>query len=159
MGLHDDGKTGGTLNSWGQYAKSGNIIFDVAGGGLGGSVVGKVAGRAIKSGIKNSAKTVAGEVKNKGIWTKTKQKSRVENAFSHYKNHKKDFPNVQNAKQYVTFAKNFITKPPKGTLMKKRPNGDKLFYNPKSNTFAIKRKGVPATIFKPRKGVEYWRKL
>jgi hypothetical protein len=24
MGLHDDGKTGGTLNSWGQYAKSGN---------------------------------------------------------------------------------------------------------------------------------------
>ncbi|VVM21020.1 hypothetical protein BSPWISOXPB_4082 [uncultured Gammaproteobacteria bacterium] len=32
MGLHDDGKTGGTLNSWGQYAKSGDIIFDVAGG-------------------------------------------------------------------------------------------------------------------------------
>jgi hypothetical protein len=30
----------------GQYAKSGDIIFDVAGGGLGGSVVGKVAGRA-----------------------------------------------------------------------------------------------------------------
>jgi hypothetical protein len=47
MGLHDDGKTGGTLNSWGQYAKSGDIIFDVAGGGLGGSVVGKVAGRAL----------------------------------------------------------------------------------------------------------------
>jgi hypothetical protein len=44
--LHDDGKTGGTLNSWGQYAKSSDIIFDVAGGGLGGSVVGKVAGRA-----------------------------------------------------------------------------------------------------------------
>jgi hypothetical protein len=35
MGLHDDGKTGGVLNSWGQYAKSGDIIFDVA-GGLGG---------------------------------------------------------------------------------------------------------------------------
>jgi hypothetical protein len=35
MGLHDDGKTGGALNSWGQYAKSGDIIFDVAGGGLG----------------------------------------------------------------------------------------------------------------------------
>jgi hypothetical protein len=33
MGLHDDGKTGGTLNSWEQYAKSGDIIFDVAGGG------------------------------------------------------------------------------------------------------------------------------
>jgi hypothetical protein len=36
-GLHDDGKTGGILNSWGQYAKSGDIIFDVA-GGLGGGV-------------------------------------------------------------------------------------------------------------------------
>jgi hypothetical protein len=31
MGLHDDGKTGGVLNAWGQYAKSGDIIFDVAG--------------------------------------------------------------------------------------------------------------------------------
>jgi hypothetical protein len=31
-GLHDDGKTGGILNSWGQYAKSDDIIFDVAGG-------------------------------------------------------------------------------------------------------------------------------
>jgi hypothetical protein len=27
MGLHDDGKTGGALNSWRQYAKSGDIIF------------------------------------------------------------------------------------------------------------------------------------
>jgi hypothetical protein len=27
MGLHDDGKTGGVLNSWRQYAKSGDIIF------------------------------------------------------------------------------------------------------------------------------------
>jgi hypothetical protein len=51
MGLHDDGKTGGVLNSWGQYAKSGDIIFDVA-GGLGGialrtssKVVGKVIGK------------------------------------------------------------------------------------------------------------------
>ncbi|WP_180324156.1 hypothetical protein, partial [bacterium endosymbiont of Bathymodiolus sp. 5 South] len=54
-GLHDDGKTGGILNSWGQYAKSDDIIFDVA-GGLGGSialrtsskVVGKVVGKIKK---------------------------------------------------------------------------------------------------------------
>jgi hypothetical protein len=50
--LHDDGKTGGALNSWRQYAKSGDIIFDVA-GGLGSGI----GGGAIKSGIKNSAKT------------------------------------------------------------------------------------------------------
>ncbi|VVH56527.1 hypothetical protein BSPCLSOX_1212, partial [uncultured Gammaproteobacteria bacterium] len=54
-GLHDDGKTGGILNSWGQYAKSDDIIFDVA-GGLGGGValrasskvVGKVVGKIKK---------------------------------------------------------------------------------------------------------------
>jgi hypothetical protein len=53
--LHDDGKTGGILNSWGQYAKSGDIIFDVAGGlGAGvalrasSKVVGKVVGKIKK---------------------------------------------------------------------------------------------------------------
>ncbi|VVH58313.1 hypothetical protein BSPCLSOX_1396, partial [uncultured Gammaproteobacteria bacterium] len=58
MGLHDDGKTGGALNSWRQYAKSGDIIFDVA-GGLGGGVgaglsgvgakTSKVVGKIVKS--------------------------------------------------------------------------------------------------------------
>jgi NAD/NADP transhydrogenase alpha subunit len=50
--LHDDGKTGGILNSWRQYAKSGDIIFDVA-GGLGGGVAlrasSKVVGKFVKS--------------------------------------------------------------------------------------------------------------
>ncbi|SSC06927.1 hypothetical protein [bacterium endosymbiont of Bathymodiolus sp. 5 South] len=46
MGLHDDGKTGGALNSWGQYAKSGDIIFDVT-GGLGGSIALRASSKVV----------------------------------------------------------------------------------------------------------------
>jgi hypothetical protein len=45
-GLHDDGEIGGTGDSWKQFAKSGDIVLDLA-GGLGGGVGGtfKVAGK------------------------------------------------------------------------------------------------------------------
>jgi hypothetical protein len=55
---------GGTGDSWKQYAKSGDIILDLA-GGLGAGVIGKVADRAIKSGVKNSAKAVVRTAKDK----------------------------------------------------------------------------------------------
>ena len=35
--LHDDGKIGGTVDSWKQYVKSGDVVLDLA-GGLGGGV-------------------------------------------------------------------------------------------------------------------------
>ncbi|SHN93872.1 hypothetical protein BCLUESOX_1153, partial [bacterium endosymbiont of Bathymodiolus sp. 5 South] len=65
MGLHDDGKTGGALNSWRQYAKSGDIIFDVA-GGLG-------AGVALRASSKAASKAVASINKVKQIdrWSRT----------------------------------------------------------------------------------------
>ncbi|VVM24980.1 hypothetical protein BSPWISOXPB_7416 [uncultured Gammaproteobacteria bacterium] len=57
-GLHDDGEIGGTGDSWKQYAKSGDIILDLA-GGLGGGVgaglsgvgakTSKVVGKIVKS--------------------------------------------------------------------------------------------------------------
>jgi len=34
-GLHDDGYLGGTLDAWGQYAASGEMLLDMAGGGAG----------------------------------------------------------------------------------------------------------------------------
>ena len=40
-GLHDDGKIGGTVDSWKRYAKSGYIVLDLA-GGLGGGVGAKI---------------------------------------------------------------------------------------------------------------------
>ncbi|VVH55432.1 hypothetical protein BAZOLSSOX_2171 [uncultured Gammaproteobacteria bacterium] len=51
-GLHDDGEIGGTGDSWKQYAKSGDIVLDLA-GGLGGGVgavgASKVVGRVVKN--------------------------------------------------------------------------------------------------------------
>ncbi len=47
--------------------------------------------------------------------------------------------------------------PQKTTLKKTRTNGDKLFYHPKSNTFAVQnQQGVPKTMFKPNDGMQYW---
>ena len=54
---------------------------------------------------------------------------------------------------------NFVRSPPEGTLIKVRKNGDTLYYNPKTNIFAIKNaNGTPRTMYKPEKGMEYWNK-
>ncbi|CAB5498724.1 hypothetical protein AZO1586I_379, partial [Bathymodiolus thermophilus thioautotrophic gill symbiont] len=48
-GLHDDGKIGGTVDSWKQYVKSGDVVLDLAGGlggGVGVSKVVKSVGKA-----------------------------------------------------------------------------------------------------------------
>ena len=48
-GLHDDGKIGGTGDSWKRYAKSGDIVLDLAGGLGGGVGVSKVVGKVSAS--------------------------------------------------------------------------------------------------------------
>ena len=86
----------------------------------------------------------------KPIWSATKKKSSVENAYGHFKKHGNEFPQYQNAKQYVEGAHDFVNKPPSGTLTKKRANGEKFFYDPNSNTFAVQgTDGAPKTMFKP----------
>ncbi|EPY8601677.1 VENN motif pre-toxin domain-containing protein, partial [Escherichia coli] len=100
-----------------------------------------------------------GKSKDTQIWTETKKAEPVGNAYGHWTKHGKEFPEYQNAKQYVDAAHNFMTHPPPGTLTKNRPNGDTLYYNPVTNVFASKDiNGVPRTMFKPEKGIEYWNK-
>ncbi|EKL3595796.1 hemagglutinin repeat-containing protein, partial [Escherichia coli] len=100
-----------------------------------------------------------GKSKDTQIWTETKKVEPVGNAYGHWTKHGKEFPEYQNAKQYVDAAHNFMTNPPPGTLTKTRPNGDTLYYNPVTNVFASKDiNGVPRTMFKPEKGIEYWNK-
>ncbi|EGX5147734.1 hemagglutinin, partial [Salmonella enterica] len=100
-----------------------------------------------------------GKSKDTQIWTGTKKAEPVGNAYGHWIKHGKEFPEYQNAKQYVDAAHNFMTNPPPGTLTKTRPNGDTLYYNPATNVFASKDiNGVPRTMFKPEKGLEYWNK-
>ena len=93
------------------------------------------------------------------LWSSTKNKSSVENAFGHWKKHGKEFPEIQNAKQYAEKTKDFLNNPPKGTLTKTRPNGDILRYDPKSNTFGVKNADdAPKTMFRPTDGINYWNK-
>ncbi|EEZ3910898.1 Contact-dependent inhibitor A, partial [Escherichia coli] len=100
-----------------------------------------------------------GKSKDTQIWTETKKVEPVGNAYGHWTKHGKEFPEYQNAKQYVDAAHNFMTNPPPGTLTKTRPKGDTLYYNPVTNVFASKDiNGVPRTMFKPEKGIEYWNK-
>ena len=57
------------------------------------------------------------------MWTSTKKKSGVQNALGYWKKHGSEFPEIQNAKQYVEATKSFMNSPPKGTLTRTRSNG------------------------------------
>lgn len=96
-------------------------------------------------------------VKGASIWTKGGKLSGVENALGHWKKHGNEFPEFQNAKQYVDGAKDFFKNSPSGTLMKIRPDGDVLKYHQKTNTFGVMdATGVPRTMFRPTDGIKYW---
>lgn len=93
------------------------------------------------------------------LWTSTSTKSGVENALGHFKKHGAEFPEYANATQYARGARDFVTNPPAGTLSKVRANGDTLFYNPTTNTFAVQRgDGALRTMFRPTDGISYWNK-
>ena len=93
------------------------------------------------------------------IWSPGKTGNAVENAFGHFKKHGSEFLEFQNSKQYVEGAKKFFSDPPSGALTKTRASGDKLFYDPPSNTFGVQAAdGAPKTMFRPDKGIDYWNK-
>ncbi|HEX3809155.1 MAG TPA: hypothetical protein VHW02_05585 [Rhizomicrobium sp.] len=80
-----------------------------------------------------------------------------QNAEHHWQKHGNEFPEFHNATEYESGALAFVRNPPPGTLTKHRSNGDTLFYNPQSNTFAVSaRNGVPRTFFRPDNGMNYW---
>ena len=64
---------------------------------------------------------------------------------------------ARSAQDYLDKAAAFTARPPAGTETAKRPNGDTLFYQASTNTFAVAdRDGVPRTMFKPTTGAAYW---
>ena len=88
------------------------------------------------------------------IWSSKKAKTSVQNAFKHWKDHKNEFPELRNSKQYVEKAWAFFKSPPNGTLFKTRCNGDQILYHVESNTFGIKNaQGIPKTMFKPNPSI------
>lgn len=92
------------------------------------------------------------------LWGKGKKNTRLDNANSHWKMHKSEFPQHKTAAQYAKAAANFTRKPPKGTSTFRRKNGDKMYYHRKSNTFAVAAaNGAVKTYFRPKEKQKYWR--
>jgi pyocin large subunit-like protein len=64
---------------------------------------------------------------------------------------------AKSADEYLVKVRAFTEATPKGTETVKRPNGDTLYYQASTNTFAVvDRNGVPRTMFKPDDGPSYW---
>lgn len=64
---------------------------------------------------------------------------------------------AKSAEDYLRKVRAFTESTPKGTETVKRPNGDTLYYQAATNTFAVvDRNGVPRTMFKPDDGPAYW---
>lgn len=64
---------------------------------------------------------------------------------------------ARSADDYLQKVRAFTENAPRGTETVKRANGDTLFYQAATNTFAVTdRNGVPRTMFKPDDGPAYW---
>ncbi len=64
---------------------------------------------------------------------------------------------ARSADDYLQKVRAFTDNAPRGTETVKRPNGDTLFYQASTNTFAVvDGNGVPRTMFKPDDGPAYW---
>lgn len=81
----------------------------------------------------------------------------VRNAEEHWEKHGAEFPEFHSAHDYEEGALRFVTHPPQGTLIKTNDRGDTLYYEPATNTFAVKDgRGEPRTFFRPDDGRAYW---
>ena len=92
----------------------------------------------------------------KPIWAANKDHSAEENADYHFKRDG-DAVGASSEEDFIAKVHAFVDSPPKGVETLSRGNGDKLYYDPKANLFAVADKdGVPRTLFKPRDGPAYW---
>jgi len=90
------------------------------------------------------------------VWSHGRDGS-AQNAEEHWEKHGNEFPEFGSAQEYEQGALAFVTHPPPGTLTKTDDRGNTLYYDPGTNTFAVKdRKGEPRTFFRPRDGRAYW---
>ncbi|MCV4116006.1 DUF637 domain-containing protein, partial [Pseudomonas aeruginosa] len=142
--------------SWEEYAAIAvDVLYPTPGGKA--AAIEKAGGKLSKEALEALEKKFSSDALKNALWTSTKSKSSIENAFGHWQKHKGEFPEFKNAKQYVEGTQNFLSSPPPGTLTKTRPNGDTLLFDPKTNTFGVKdANGAPRTMFRPQDGINYW---
>ncbi|HEX8233787.1 MAG TPA: hypothetical protein VF559_10660 [Caulobacteraceae bacterium] len=92
----------------------------------------------------------------KPMWAGNRKRPAAENAQKMYERNGKDF-GAASVDDYVNKVHAFVANPPSGVKTATRANGDKLYYDAASNTFAVvNRRGAPKIMMKPRKGAEYW---
>ncbi len=91
------------------------------------------------------------QAKRPQLWTRGKPNDPIRNALTHYKEHRKEFPEYANAVQYVEGAYDFVKNPPFGTLIRTRANdGAIVFYHEATNTMAVQGPdGVVRTMYRP----------
>lgn len=133
-----------------------------------GAASGNAFGNAI--GVSNSARPYGGGqaraadprdlptplIDGKPMWAANRTHTAEENAQYQFGKNGADF-GAHSETDYVTKVHAFIEKPPRDLQTLDRPNGDKLEYDAKGNTFVvIARNGAPRTMFKPRDGAAYW---
>ena len=95
-------------------------------------------------------------VDGKPMWSASRRYSAQQNAERVFRRNGEAF-GAETLDEFVKQAHAFVEKPPKGTLTLTRANGDKLFYDPKGNVFAVATSaGAPRTMFKPQDGMAYW---
>ena len=89
-------------------------------------------------------------------WATSRRGSADQNARRQFERNGPDF-GAASLEDYVAKARDFAAHPPRGSLTANRANGDRLYYDPRSNIFlAADRQGEPRTMFKPREGRAYW---
>ena len=102
--------------------------------------------------------TVAVTDDGKPIWAPSRRSSAEDGAQRAFERNGEAF-DARSLDQFVKKAHAFVGHPPKGTETLTRQNGDTLYYNATSNTFAVANKdGAPRTMFKPDDGAAYWQK-
>ena len=89
-------------------------------------------------------------------WASNRTRGGEDNAQKQFDRNGSDFA-AASLGDYVKKAHAFVDAPPKGVVTVSRRNGDVLYYDAKSNVFAVAdRQGAPRTMFKPRDGMSYW---
>ncbi|HRF96443.1 MAG TPA: hypothetical protein PLZ51_14655 [Aggregatilineales bacterium] len=92
------------------------------------------------------------------VWVPSPKKgfNELDNANYHWTKHGQEFPEYNNATEYIQGAHDFINNPPSTTLIRVGASGDTIMYDPPTNRLMIYRTAdkTPITYHKPSHSTE-----
>lgn len=96
-------------------------------------------------------------INGRPMWAPNRRNTAEAASEAQFRRNGSDF-GAATVQDYITKTHAFVAAPPAGSETLTRSNGDRLIYDPASNTFAVvAANGAPRTMFKPREGAAYWR--